>query len=304
MSKRNQPHDRYFKDMFQHRDLAKEFLSIYLDQDIYKEVDWNMFNLYDTSLIGARGSQKYADVFYSAQIKGQPIDVLFMLNHERKPDEFLGIRIGEYALGAMRRSMRQKNGRYVFVLSFTLYNGLRRPYPYTYPYPYSHLIGLKSTNLIDKLLLSTQNLLDVSIHDDTVLTSHGNVGIVELFMKHVNNVDVATWLCQNKQLVENLEKSEYLHRSLLYLADVNDCEVEKLVTLFEKLLPKSKENMLTIRQQIEKKGVQQGIQQGMQCRDLEIARQMLLHLHLSMDVTQKATGLSREVLEKLQKGEA
>ena len=46
------------------------------------------------------------------------------------------------------------------------------------------------------------------------------------------------------------------------------------------------------------------MQQGMQQRDLEIAKQMLLHLHLGMDVTQKATGLSREALEQLQREEA
>ncbi|MEL6539456.1 MAG: hypothetical protein AAFP93_01625 [Bacteroidota bacterium] len=45
--------------------------------------------------------------------------------------------------------------------------------------------------------------------------------------------------------------------------------------------------------------MQQGIRQGMQDRTLEIARNMLLQLHLGMDVVQQITGLSREALKKL-----
>ena len=48
------------------------------------------------------------------------------------------------------------------------------------------------------------------------------------------------------------------------------------------------------------KGMQQGLQKGMKTRSLEIAKNMLLNLHLGLDVVQKATGLSREELNKLQ----
>ena len=64
--------------------------------------------------------------------------------------------------------------------------------------------------------------------------------------------------------------------------------------------------MLTTRQQIEKigekRGIQQGMQQGVQTRNLEIARNMLFQLHLGLDVIEKATGLSKQELEQLQKG--
>ena len=50
-------------------------------------------------------------------------------------------------------------------------------------------------------------------------------------------------------------------------------------------------------------GIQQGVQQGIQTRSLEIAKNMLLNLHLGMDVVQKATGLSSKELKKLQVSE-
>ena len=56
--------------------------------------------------------------------------------------------------------------------------------------------------------------------------------------------------------------------------------------------------MLTTRQQIEKRGEKR----GKQTRNLEIARNMLFQLHLGLDVIEKATGLSKQELEQLQKG--
>ena len=48
-------------------------------------------------------------------------------------------------------------------------------------------------------------------------------------------------------------------------------------------------------------GMQQGIEQGMQQEKLAIAKNMLFHLGLGLDIVQQATGLSREELEKLRK---
>ncbi|MCG8341197.1 MAG: hypothetical protein MI674_08105, partial [Cytophagales bacterium] len=45
---------------------------------------------------------------------------------------------------------------------------------------------------------------------------------------------------------------------------------------------------------------QEGRQEGIKTRSLEIAKNMLLNLHLGIDVVQKATGLSTEELKKLQ----
>ena len=50
------------------------------------------------------------------------------------------------------------------------------------------------------------------------------------------------------------------------------------------------------------KGMKEGRQEGMQTRNWEIAKNMLLQLHLGMDVVQKATGLASEARKQLQAG--
>jgi len=49
-------------------------------------------------------------------------------------------------------------------------------------------------------------------------------------------------------------------------------------------------------------GIQQGRQEGRQEEKLEIAKNMLLKLHLDMDTVQKATALTKEELEEILKG--
>jgi predicted transposase/invertase (TIGR01784 family) len=71
---------------------------------------------------------------------------------------------------------------------------------------------------------------------------------------------------------------------------------EKIMNAAEKLIQQGKQQGI-------QQGKQQGIQQGMKTRSLEIAKNMLLNLHLGMDVVQKATGLSSKELKKLQVSE-
>ncbi|MEL6539463.1 MAG: hypothetical protein AAFP93_01675 [Bacteroidota bacterium] len=68
-------------------------------------------------------------------------------------------------------------------------------------------------------------------------------------------------------------------------------------------MSETKEDIMTVTQAIKQEGIEEGLQQGrqqsIQTRTLEIAKTMLLHLHLSTDVVQQATGLSRAVLKQL-----
>ena len=86
MKKRDQPHDRFYKDLMQDIEVAREFLLNYLDQDIRARIDWDTLALYDTSLIGEANKQLYADVMYAAQTKQHKSEVFFILNHQRKAD--------------------------------------------------------------------------------------------------------------------------------------------------------------------------------------------------------------------------
>ena len=62
MKRRDQPHDRYFRDLMEDIDVAKSFLRAYTNAKVQEQINWNTLELYDTSLVGANNKQLYADV--------------------------------------------------------------------------------------------------------------------------------------------------------------------------------------------------------------------------------------------------
>jgi len=275
MRKRDQPHDRYFKDSLQDVEVIKKFLHTHLEQDILQEIQWDSLTPYDTSLIGAKGKQLYADVLYRALTKDSQAEMFFMFNHERKPSELLGIRVEEYILGTVRKSVRQRKQRPIFILCFTIYNGLRQPYPY----PHSLIDYFANRELAKKILFNSHRLIDLSAYSDEELSGHGTLGAIELLMKHIDNPNLPDWIRSHPSIIQKLESGDHLTRSIDYLVEAGHHSVEDLLALFEEISPKFKEGMLTTRQQIEKQGLrkgrQEGMQQGMQAKSFEIARYML-----------------------------
>jgi predicted transposase/invertase (TIGR01784 family) len=69
-----------------------------------------------------------------------------------------------------------------------------------------------------------------------------------------------------------------------------------LIQAIVNIIPKRKEDIMTAAQQLEQRGMQQGMQQ----EKLHIAKNMLSKLHLDMQTVAQATGLSEEELMKLQ----
>jgi predicted transposase/invertase (TIGR01784 family) len=71
---------------------------------------------------------------------------------------------------------------------------------------------------------------------------------------------------------------------------------DELLETIVNIVPERKEDIMTAAQQLE----QRGMQQGMQVKSVEIAKNMLSKLHLDIQTVAQATGLSEEALMKLQ----
>ena len=113
---------------------------------------------------------------------------------------------------------------------------------------------------------------------DEELSKHGEVSILEVFMKHGDHPNFLQWLIDHPEIAQQLAENKYIERAIEYLVEVGYYTEEELLAAFKKISNKFTEVMLTTRQRIEERGIQQGMQQGreqgMQARSLEIARTM------------------------------
>ena len=287
MKKKNQPHDRFVKDLMENIDFAKKFFQTdHINLEVQEEMDWDTLELWDTALLGEDGKQIYADVLYRVFTKDQQ-EAFIIFNHERKPDKILPVRRLEYKLGTLKKAIKQEKES-ALIYFITWYNG-----PAPYPYQKNIIDYFTWRQLAAKLFLEDEIIVVKEIPDEE-LSKHGEVNILEVFMKHVDNPNFPQWLIDHPEIAQQLAENKYIERSIEYLLEVGYHKEEDLVTAFEKT-PKLKEIMLTTRERIEKRS----IEQGMQTRSLEIARNMLHQLGLGIETVQQATGLSRQELARL-----
>ena len=284
MKKKNQPHDRFIKDLMENIDFAKKFFKTdHINLEVQEEMDWDTLELWDTALLGEDGKQIYADVLYRVFTKDQQ-EAFIIFNHERKPDKILPVRRLEYKLGTLKKAIKQEKES-ALIYFITWYNG-----PAPYPYQKSIIDYFTWRQLAAKLLLEDEIIVVKEIPDEE-LSKHGEVSILEVFMKHVDNPNFPQWLIDHPEIAQQLAENNYIERSIEYLLEVGYHKEEDLLAAFEKT-PKLKEIMLTTRERIEKRS----IEQGMQTRSLEIARNMLHQLGLGIETVQQATGVSKEEL--------
>jgi predicted transposase/invertase (TIGR01784 family) len=243
-------------------DFAKKFFQTdHINLEVQEEMDWDTLELWDTALLGEDGKQIYADVLYRVFTKDQQ-EAFIIFNHERKPDKILPVRRLEYKLGTLKKAIKQEKES-ALIYFITWYNG-----PAPYPYQKSIIDYFTWRQLAAKLFLEDEIIVVKEIPDEE-LSKHGEVSILEVFMKHVDNPNFPQWLIDHPEIAQQLAENKYIERSIEYLLEVGYHKEEDLVTAFEKT-PKLKETMLTTRQRIEERGRQEGRQE----EKLGIARNM------------------------------
>ena len=268
-------------------DFAKKFFQTdHINLEVQEEMDWDTLELWDTALLGEDGKQIYADVLYRVFTKDQQ-EAFIIFNHERKPDKILPVRRLEYKLGTLKKAIKQEKES-ALIYFITWYNG-----PAPYPYQKRIIDYFTWRQLAAKLFLEDEIIVVKEIPDEE-LSKHGEVSILEVFMKHVDNPNFPQWLIDHPEIAQQLAENKYIERSIEYLLEVGYHKEEDLVTAFEKT-SKLRDIMLTTRQRIEERGRQEGRQE----EKLGIARNMLHQLGLGIETVQQATGLSRQELARL-----
>lgn len=264
-------------------DFAKKFFQTpHINTEVQQEMDWDTLELWDTALVGENNKQIYADVIYRVFTKDQQA-AFIIFNHERKPDRTLPIRRLEYKLGTLKKAIKQHKHP-ALIYFFTWYNG-----PSPYPYAKSITDYFTHTQLAAKLLLEDEIVVVKEIPDED-LAKHGEVNILEIFMKYADDARFPQWLVDHPQIAQQLANNKYIERSIEYLLEVGHHAEKDLLEAFEATSPKLAKTMLTTRQQIE--------QRGMQAMGLEIARSMIRAQEPKEKVS-KFTGLTLQQVEHL-----
>ena len=243
----------------------------------------------------------FSDVLYSLKTKGGNEGYVHVLiEHQSSPDRHMAFRLMRYAVATMQRHLDSGHKRLPLVIPVLFYSGKRSPYPYTTRW----LDEFDDPALAKTLYCGEFPLVDVTVIPDDEIMGHRSMAALTLLQKHIHRRDVSELLDKLTLLLltETLTR-EQVHSLISYLVQAGEAvDPEVFVRELAQRVPQHGDELMTIAQQLEQKGIeigeQRGIEKGEREATLKIARTMLEN-SIEPRSVMKMTGLTVDEIQEL-----
>lgn len=188
-----------------------------------------------------------------------------LIEHQSTPDRHVAFRLMRYAVAAMQRHLDAGHKKLPLVIPVLFYTGRRSPYPY-------------STDWRQEF-------------DDPALT---------LLQKHIHRRDLADLVDRlAATLLAGHLTGQQLVSRINYLVQAGETDdAEAFVRNLAQRVPQHEDELMTIAQQLEQKGLEKGRLEGRQEGKMEVARN-LLQKGIPLESVRELTGLSDDDLKKI-----
>lgn len=219
-----------------------------------------------------------------------------------------------YAVAAMQRHLDAGHKKLPLVIPVLFYHGNRSPYPFTT----SWLDCFSNPAQAEKVYTSGFPLVDVTVIDDDEIMNHRRMAALTLLMKHIRQRDMMELLDRLPRVMVEWISPEQARVLINYMVNAGEAPAPEFMRALAERLPQHEDELMTIAQQLEQKGIEKGIEQGrmegIQLGEqrgiekgrhegklegkLEVARS-LLKMGMSHESVQEATGLTEDDLAQI-----
>ena len=299
MKKKNHtPHDATFRQFLTQPEIARDFMEIHLPSELRAICDLNTLKLESGSFVEDDLRQYFSDVLYSLKTTtGANGYVHVLIEHQSTPDKHMAFRLIRYAVAAMQRHLDAGHEKLPLVIPVLFYTGKRSPYPYSTNW----LQEFDDPMLAGKLYAGDFPLVDVTVIPDDEIMSHRSMAALTLLQKHIRQRDLAELTDQLATiLLAGYLSSPQVISLVHYILQAGESsDAQAFIRELALRVPQHEDELMTIAQQLEQKGIEKGIQLGEQRgiekgereATLKIARAMLTN-GIDRDSVIKMTGLT------------
>ncbi|MFZ3521966.1 Rpn family recombination-promoting nuclease/putative transposase, partial [Vibrio harveyi] len=292
---------------------AKDFLNIHLPEHIKQICNLDTLQLQSGSFLEEELVPYYSDVLYSMETDSGVGYVYALIEHQSSPDKHMGFRMMRYAIAAMKQHLDAGNDTLPLVVPLLFYHGRTSPYPYSTNW----LDEFENPEIAKALYSQDFPLVDVTVISDDEIIRHKRVALLELVQKHVQQRDLLDFTdTLVTLLLERLITTNQLDSLVEYLLRVGETSnLEGLMRTLAQQVPEHEERFMTVAEQLEARGREQGLKQGLeqgrqegeefgrqegrqegqQAAKLAIAKRMLA-AGLDKSLISETTGLSEKEL--------
>jgi predicted transposase/invertase (TIGR01784 family) len=258
------PHDKLFREVFQDKDAARDFLVNYLPADVLSVMDMNTIEISKDSFIADDLKEFYSDLLYTVQVAGEAGFVYILFEHKSYKDEPAPLQLLEYMVRIWRLHLKQNQSKGLplpIILPILLYHGKEtwRSDPRFLSLFFCPVEAMRRfIPDFDLVFFDLARYQDKEIKG-TILTR-----VALLLFKHIFDMDIKDRLPEIFSLLEAIlkEKSgmKILEILLRYLfSAIDDITVLDIKTMVETSLTGVKgDSVMTLAEQLRNEGFQQG----------------------------------------------
>lgn len=304
MKKKNKtptPHDAAFRQFLTQPEIARDFMELHLPPELRAICDLSTLKLESGSFVEDDLRQYFSDVLYSLKTTtGDDGYIHVLIEHQSTPDKHMAFRLIRYAIAAMQRHLDAGHKKLPLVIPVLFYTGKRTPYPYSTNW----LREFYDPELAGKLYTAEFPLVDVTVIPDNEIMGHRSMAALTLLQKHIRQRDLAELTDKLATILLSGYLSSPQVISLVHyiLLAGEAADAEAFVRELALRVPQHGDELMTIAQQLEQKGIEKGIEKGRQEGVLEgklsVARAMLAN-GIDHDSVMNMTGLTAEDLTQI-----
>ena len=260
-------------------------------------------------------SKHHRDIIYRVPFKNEADGSLLVgIEHQSDKDKMIPIRFLGYTVDNLEALTNKGEKKWPIVVNILLYYGKESPYPYacdTNELYQAPLLG-------NKELYLRFHVVDLTQFSDEEILTHRLCAPMEILFKHSRDgvLELSISAYQNVfQVCVATLGDDYLISMFEYVDSIKDLEVGKRLHKFLVEIFKNKnDTIMTYKQVLKQEGNQEGFtvglltgvktgrKEGKMEGKIEVAKALLLNLHLDIDSVRMATGLQEADLEQILQG--
>lgn len=275
------PHDLVFKQFLNNPNTARDFMQLHLPRALQQICDFSTLKLQSGSFIEENLRAYFSDVLYSMKTLSGDAYVHVLIEHQSTPDKHMAFRLMRYAVAAMQRHLEAGHKKLPLVIPVLFYAGKRSPYPW----PTRWLDEFDDPALAEEIYGGAFTLVDVTVIPDDEIMNHRSMAALTLLQKHIHLRDLAGLVDTLATLILAKDMTgQQLVTLVNYFAQTAEMsDAEAFIRKLARRVPPYKEQLMTLAEQLEKKGMkkgillgeQSGIEKGRRAAALKIAQTML-----------------------------
>jgi len=258
----NNPHDRFFKEIFKKKQNVIDLLYNALPKEIYNEIDFTIFEYSEDSYIDEKLKEVQTDLLIRTTLKGEKCAFYILFEHKAYSDRFALFQLLNYMVKIWRKEIKNKSKYLTPIIPILFYQSDHR-----WKHHNRFSIYFEKPN---DLLKSFIPNLEYIIYDLKVVPNDslkGNFWFISAIrlMKHIHKLkpileEIYNFILNNADLSKDYP--EDLITIIIYI--LNACE--KAEEDYVKNILETKEGgaYMSIAQKLKEEGIQEGIEKGIQ----------------------------------------